>query len=212
MKQPFWFGGRPAHGDLPGGNTHRSSYHRHFEGYVEYTALNASGKGTHIERVYTAPYHVCALTKGALAVRKAVLALLWLGGMAAFLAGAVRPGTANCLKAAALFQGAVIVLALWLAKGILALLFAPPQMTISEFRGSAGALRTAAPALTAAAALHLLYAAAVTLLYAEPALPLLLPAAGLLLWAALWRIQRGIVWITAENKNRDAEGIPIGAE
>lgn len=204
------FGGKPRR-KIPDGNTHSRSYHRHFNGYVEYTVLNPKGNGVKIERVYTAPYYVCGGSPRAQAGFRLGLPALWLGAAAAFLRGGVLPCLVNRIKPTAVVQTVIVVLAVWLGKGILALLFAPKRMTIAEFQGSVQAIRQAGTGLAVAAACNLLYCAGAALYCAEWPLPLFCwHFVALALWAAAWLLQRRMPWTTVENENRDVAGVPIG--
>lgn len=194
--------------------THSRAYHRHFDGYVEYSALNPQGTGTRIERLYTAPWHRSGLSSRQFALCKAGCVASWIIGAALFVWAAARPCAANAAKAAGIFQGLVILAAVWAAKGLLFLLLAPGRMTIAEYRGSVGTLRTAAPLLAAAGTAELLYTAVADIWTGGrsglPMLAALALSAGA--WGALWAVQRRMRWRTEPNQNQDAPGIPICAD
>ena len=194
--------------------THSRAYHRHFDGYVEYSALNPRGARTRIKRLYTAPWHSSALPPRQFALRKVCCAAAWTVGTLLFVWAAAGPSAANTAKAAGAVQGLVVLAAVWAAKGILSLLLAPARMTLAEYRGSAGTLRTAAPLLAAAGAADLLYTIAAGIWTGSRSGPPMLLALALSTgaWGLLWAVERRMPWRTEANENQDAPGIPIRAD
>lgn len=114
----------------------RSSYHRHFEGYAEYEAVDERGVAI-IRRVYTGIYYIPELDRKQMVRHRWIQIGLWVAAWAVFIFGASRQGSGNSTWYVGLCQAVDIAVFVWIGSGLFNYLIASPKMTVGEWRSSA---------------------------------------------------------------------------
>ena len=122
---------------------HSKAYHRFFEGYSEYSVMNANGKGTSIQRIYTGNYYRQDLTRGRRILLRAAYLWLFLGALYLFVSSAIQPLASNSTWFVVLPQAVSIPLLFWMVIAFITYMPAGRDMTIDDYRSSSLALKKA---------------------------------------------------------------------
>ena len=134
------------------GFTHKTFYHRYFQGYTEVRVKKPNGK-FRIERYYTAPWMRRDLPQGRWAALKLLYAVLALAAIAAVVAAMAMNVLSNYFWFVAL-PGVITFLCAFVQCAVtISYLAKPRNMTLWEFRSSSLYLRRAAAACAVCACL-----------------------------------------------------------
>lgn len=143
------------------GRRHSDYYHKYFRGYTEIRRLNEKGRVV-IERYYTRPWIVCALSNGRYWLLRLLYTLLTAASAVLFITALTRDIPANYSWIAAIPGYASVILLVLLAASTAAYIFADRKMTLWGHASSTGKLKrfalaaSAGQLLTAAALLAVL--------------------------------------------------------
>lgn len=131
--------------DIGSGGIHSQAYHKFFEGYSEYYALNSSGKRTVLRRVYTGVTYRCELSKKQFIFSKFLYCLLCIVSATLFVKATLQGGNAgsNTVWYTVLPQAVTTFLFIWFLCNLFCYLTNSRVMTIHEYNTSSrGIIRT----------------------------------------------------------------------
>lgn len=124
--------------------SHSDAYHRHFQGYAERSVPKKNGRGTRIERIYTADYYKYAETDPVWRLKKAGCMVLFAAAVTAALVADVQPLAVNRIPAIGIIQILSFLPMICLLYKLILQVSAPRLMTIGERDASATGFRKAA--------------------------------------------------------------------
>lgn len=137
------------------------AYHRFFEGYSEVVVPKSNGKGTKIERIYTADYYRQDLPKRKRLLIRIFFVIVFLSAGTLFISSSIQPLPINSTWYIVIFQAFSLGFLLWSVIALFTYLFSPKDLTIAEYRNSSLHLKRA----TLGAAISLLLTAIASLVF-----------------------------------------------